>query len=222
MSVVNHPSYLSKQHIEREAETLLERMRRNPQYTPSFPLDPQRVADFLDLNVVWVTIQPDNNGEIAARILPLIREIEINDNIPALRGGFGNSTLAHEIGHWILHINHGEVDGSSKQQTLDLGLNESPPFLCRSTGYQQGIEWQAQYFASCLLMPSYVLKDVLQGRTLTKWNHLFAMADELGVTISNLTNRLQGLGWITLDKDSKQIYLGKQTPTGQGNVLDIS
>ncbi|PSM46609.1 Zn peptidase, partial [Chroococcidiopsis sp. CCALA 051] len=44
---------------------------------------------------------------------------------------------------------------------------------------------------------------------LTKWKHLYAMKDELGVTISNLTHRLQELGLIYIPKDSKQIYLGK-------------
>lgn len=219
MSLIKYPSFLSKEHIEREVEKILERMRSTPQYVPTFPLDPQRVADFLDLTVVWDTIPPDTGGQIAARILPLLRQIEINEAIPELRGGFGNSTLAHEIGHWILHINHKEVDGSSKQQTLDLGLEDIQPFLCRSVSAQQGIEWQAQYFAGCLLMPRYVLEDVVQGRMLTNWGHLYAMKDDLGVTISNLTHRLQDLGWINIPQGSKQIYPGKSIPMGQTNLL---
>ncbi|APB35085.1 hypothetical protein GlitD10_2742 [Gloeomargarita lithophora Alchichica-D10] len=220
MSLINYPSFLSKEHIESEVEKILERMRSTPQYVPTFPLDPQRVADFLDLTVVWDTIPPDTDGQIAARILPLLRQIEINEAIPELRGGFGNSTLAHEIGHWILHINHNEVDGSSKQQTLDLGLEDIQPFLCRSISAQQGIEWQAQYFAGCLLMPRYILKDVAQGRKLTKWKHLYAMAEDLGITISNLKNRLQDLGWINIPNGSRQIYPGRSSPTGQINLLD--
>lgn len=163
MSLIQYPSYLSKGHIEHEVEKILEHMRKTPQYAPKFPLDPSRVAEFLELDVVWDTIPPDVQGRIAARILPLARLIEINDAIPELRGGFGASTIAHEIGHWILHINREEVDGFSKQQTLDLGLADVEPFLCRSISAQQGIEWQAQYFAGCLLMPRYILEDVAQG-----------------------------------------------------------
>lgn len=220
MSLIKYPSFLSKNHIENEVEKILERMRATPQYAPTFPLDPQRVADFLDLDVIWDNIPPDTDGQIAARILPLLRQIEINEAIPELRGGFGNSTLAHEIGHWILHIDHNEVDGSSRQQTLELGLDNIQPFLCRSIGAQQGIEWQAQYFAGCLLMPHYILEDLAQGRKLTSWPHLYAMAEDLGVTISNLTHRLQDLGWINIPKGSKQIYSGKSMPTRQINLLD--
>ncbi len=41
-----------------------------------------------------------------------------------------------------------------------------------------GQEWQAQYFASCLLMPRHVLEDKRRGRDLTNWKHLYAMVDE--------------------------------------------
>lgn len=87
------------------------------------------------------------------------------------------------------------------------------PFLCRSVNTQQGIEWQAQYFAGCLLMPLSKLEEVQRGRDLTNWRHLYAVKDELGVTISNLKNRLQDLGWIYIPKNSKQIYPGKTAPS---------
>lgn len=213
MSLILYPPYLSKEYIEGEAEKILENMRTTPNYVPKFPLDPSRVAEFLGLDIVWDRIPSDTQGKIAARILPLDKLIEINEDIPELRGGFGSSTIAHEIGHWILHINHKEIDGSSKQQMLDLGLEDIQPFLCRSTDTQQKIEWQAQYFAGCLLMPHYILEDAANGRKLTNWQHLYAMKEDLGVTISNLKHRLQDLGWINIPRDSRQIYLGKSAPT---------
>ena len=78
--------------------------------------------------------------------------------------------------------------------------------------YAKGIEWQAQYFASCLLMPQYKLLEAQHNRDLTNWRHLYAMADEFGVTISNLTNRLKSLEWIILNSNSRQIYRGKNAP----------
>ena len=209
LSLFRYRWFPNREDIEDEAEKVLERMGTTPNYVLRFPLDPSRVAEFLGLDIVWDNIPPDIEGRIAARILPLERLIEINDTIPELRGGFGVSTIAHEIGHWILHINHDEVDGLTKQQELNLGFENIQPFLCRSTSDLQGIEWQAQYFAGCLLMPQRVLKDVAQGRNITNWKHLYAMADEFGVTISNLKYRLQDLGWIDIPQGSKQIYLGK-------------
>jgi len=64
-------------------------------------------------------------------------------------------------------------------------------------------------------MPHFVLEEKRKGRVLTKWSHLYAMADELGITISNLVTRLQDIGWIYIPKGSKQIYLGKAAPNGQ-------
>ncbi len=84
--------------------------------------------------------------------------------------------------------------------------------FCRSGEDLKGIEWQAQYFAGCLLMPQYILAELKKGRDLSKWHHLYKMAEELGVTISNLTHRLQDLGWIQLGDRSRQIYLPEAAP----------
>ena len=61
-------------------------------------------------------------------------------------------------------------------------------------------------------MPQYKLIEAKRGRDLTKWQHLYAIADEFGVTISNLTYRLKSLNWIILSNNSKQIYPGINLP----------
>lgn len=213
MSLFKPYRWYADREIEREAEAILRQMQASPKYVPKFPMDPSRVAEFLGLDVVWDSIPPDAQGQIAARILPTERLIEINEDIPSLRGGYGTSTIAHEVGHWVLHINHDEVEGLTKQQLLF--EEDIQPFLCRSVGELRGIEWQAQYFGGCLLMPRFVLEEKRRDRILTKWSHLYAMADELGITISNLTTRLQDIGWIYIPKGSKQIYPGKTAPNGQ-------
>lgn len=212
MNVLKPYRFIPDHEIERSANDILRLMQQTRNYTLKWPLDASRVAEFLGLDVVWDRIPPDNQGLIAARILPLERLIEINENILELPEGFDASTVAHEIGHWVLHINSEEVTKFLKQ--LEQGIKTTvEPFLCRSVKSQHGIEWQAQYFASCLMMPQYKLAEVQKGRNLTNWNHLYAMRDELGVTISNLTNRLKSLNWIILSKNSKQIYLGKYAPS---------
>lgn len=56
------------------------------------------------------------------------------------------------------------------------------------------------------------LKRVCQGRDLTKWRHLYVIAEELGVTISRLIHHLQSLGWINIPEGSNQIYIEKNFP----------
>ncbi len=207
---VFHPfRFLSKLEIESHALNVLRQMEATPNYAPTWPLDSSRVAEFLGLDLVWDSIPDDEQGQIAARILPLEKLIEINENIPQLRGGFGESTIAHEVGHWVLHINTKEVERKIRLQSKGINVNVEP-LLCRSADDIDGIEWQAQYFAGCLLMPQHVLLEFSQDRDLTKWKHLYQMKDELGITISNLLHRLQDLGWIYLESNSRKIYLGKK------------
>lgn len=218
MNIFKPYRYYNKEEIECLANSLLMQMQAEPKYALTLPLDVSRVADFLDLAVVWDKIPADDRGLIAARILPLERLIEINEDIPQLvkdPEGFAASTIAHEIGHWILHINQYAVDRFLNQRTQIIEPTVQP-FLCRSASDQKvsnWIEWQAQYFASCLLMPQHILEEKRVGRDLTNWNHLYEMKDELGVTISNLINRLKDLGWIHVPLGSKQIYVGKAIPS---------
>jgi Zn-dependent peptidase ImmA (M78 family) len=205
--------FIEKIEIEAKAIGVLLEMQKTSNYIPKFPLDASRVAEFLGLNVVWDRIPNDDRGAIAARILPLERLIEINQDIPTLRGGYGESTIAHEIGHWMLHINREQVDRYSRLRERGLEI-QVEPLLCRSDNISDGIEWQAQYFAGCLLMPQYKLIELQKDRDLTRWKYLYQIAEEFGVTISNLVNRLRDLGWIYLIEDSRQICLGEAAPMG--------
>ena len=208
MNVFRPFRYISKLEIEAAAISVLMAMEAMPNCAPKWPLDSSTVAEFLGLDIVWDTIDNDEQGQIAARILPLEKLIEINEAIPQLQGGFGESTLAHEIGHWVLHIDAEEVERQLRLQNFGVNLSIEP-LLCRTANDLNGIEWQAQYFAGCLLMPQYILSRLTEGKQLNKWQHLYQIAEELGVTISNLVHRLQDLGLIYLLPNSKTIYLGK-------------
>ncbi|MBD1939475.1 ImmA/IrrE family metallo-endopeptidase [Microcoleus sp. FACHB-68] len=219
MSVIKTFQFLSKEKIEDLANDLLMRMQGTPNF-PNWPGVAERAVDFLKLGMVWDKIPNQNGRPVAARIYPTQRLIEINEDIPKLQQdpGFVESTIAHEVGHWVLHINEEEADGIVEQLELPLDcVTTEQPFLCRDVGERMAlsspktqadwVEWQAQYFASCLLMPRYKLEEARKKYDLTKWSHLYALRKDLGVTISNFTNRLQDLGWIDIPKGSKQIYL---------------
>ena len=206
MSVFRPFRFISKLEIEACALDIWLQMERSHNRL-ELPIDSSVIAEFLDLDLVWDTIPDDEDGAIAARILPLEKLIEINENIPQLRSGFGESTIAHEIGHWILHIDVEKVESYIRLQRKGVDVKVKP-FLCRSSNLAR-IEWQAQYFAGCLLMPQHVLTELKQGKDLTKWQHLYQIAGELGVTISNLTTRLQDLGWISLNADTRKIQLNQ-------------
>lgn len=230
MSLFKPHCFLPKEQIESKANEVLMQMQKEG-WSYKWPFDACKVADFLEIRLVWDSISPDNDGIIAAKIEPLKRLITINECCPQLKNnnGYQQSTIAHEIGHWVLHVNQDEADGFVKQLTLFCEASEQL-FLCRNTSdkisksnsktHDESREWQAQYFAGCLLMPKYILEEKRKRFNLTKWPHLYAMRDELGVTISNLTNRLQDIGWINIPEGSKQIYLGNSETNGQKSLFD--
>jgi Zn-dependent peptidase ImmA (M78 family) len=233
LSVIKSYRFLPKEQIEHIANDWLLRMQARANF-PKWKFIAEFAVDFLNLSLVWCSVPPQNGRPVFARIYPSSRLIEINEDIPEIQEnhGLAQSTLAHEIGHWILHVNQDEADGNIEQLELSLYKEATEqPFLCRNINEQQiaqnnankqldSIEWQAQYFASCFLMPMYKLEEGRKGRDLTNWNHLKAMADELGVTSSNLKHRLKDLGWIYIPKGSKQIYKSNTTPNIQRSLFE--
>jgi Zn-dependent peptidase ImmA (M78 family) len=221
MGVIKSHQYLSREQIESQAEKLLIQLKVSKFSSKRWSNLAEYIADELDIKVLWNSFGENNQGIVAAKIYPKDRQIQINENFPALHHNEGlyQSTLAHEIGHWMLHVNQEEADGSVIQEELLLDTSlERNVFLCR-TFDEQAIqqrklqtqddfrEWQAQYFASCLLMPRFKIEEVRKGRNLQNWRHLNAIKEELGVSKRNLLHRLKDLG--LLIENSGKLYPGK-------------
>ena len=63
-------------------------------------------------------------------------------------------TAAHEVGHWVLHRRFAD----EQRRTL----RQAETIVCRSRDAKEPIEWQADYFAACLLMPEQPLRDAFE------------------------------------------------------------
>ena len=196
MGILKPFRLLQKQEIEAQASELLGRMESTLSSATQWPLETTQVAEFLGLDVVWDSIRDDEIGQIAGRLLPLKRLIEVNEDIRELRGFLGEVTIAHEIGHWVLHVNHLAVQRFLRLQARGVYIKNVEPLLRRSDNIIHEIEWQADYFASCLLMPEYILLEKRQKLDLTDPEHLDLMAQQLGVRSGDLADRLQNLGGI--------------------------
>ena|GEM_PF-5012931 len=70
-----------------------------------------------------------------------------------------------------------------------------------------------------MLIPKSILEEKREGRDLTKWSNLYQIRDELGVSISNLTYRLQEFGRISIPKGSRTIYRGPAEVKGQTQLF---
>lgn len=219
MDIIKPYRFIPKEVIEAQADNILEKVKANRRRPLKNCDIAEAAADHFDLDIEWTGIEADQEGEIVAMIIPTEKKILLNEDVKFLKDsqnssrskeGFKNSTLAHEIGHFVLHINQMALSNFSDRRNQGESLETIQPFLCRTVDSSQSIEWQAQYFASCLLMPMSELEKAIKGRDLTKRGHLNAIADELGVTITNLRNRLKSLRWIKIDQNV--IYLDSNFP----------
>jgi Zn-dependent peptidase ImmA (M78 family) len=79
---------------------------------------------------------------------------------PTMLGRYRFS-VGHEIGHWRLHRSY--VVKNPDQGTL-LDAASVPTVICRSSQAKEPVEWQADFFASCLLMPRRRVREEWEQR----------------------------------------------------------
>ena len=63
-------------------------------------------------------------------------------------------TCAHEAGHWVLHRRYVDVEETHN--------SKSEAIVCNLKNAKAPIEWQADYFAACLLMPEKETREAFQ------------------------------------------------------------
>ena len=121
-----------------------------------------------------VELPPEGGQVVLGKTQPIAGRILLNRLLKDGEPGRARFTLAHELGHWVLH----RKLFLAKQETLDLftgasagnadfefvGLNDSTfPRSCRA-GAVAREEWQANRFAVALLIHSDVLREEFQLR----------------------------------------------------------
>jgi hypothetical protein len=80
---------------------------------------------------------------------------------PAKEGRY-RFTLAHEGGgHWRLHRH---LFAKDPTQAVLFGGSAAPSIICRSSQAKEPVEWQADFYASCLLMPRKLIFETWRER----------------------------------------------------------
>ena len=145
--------WMPEKDIEESAEVLIKQYSQEikPIKSPPIPVD-NIVERLMDYQLVFEELDSDILGCLCIKDKSVVINKQAND----VRFTF---TCAHEIGHWALHKDY--LRTSQKQLSLfDMEIN--PSIICRSDGKGRE-EWQADYFAASLLMPSMMFsKKYLQ------------------------------------------------------------
>jgi Zn-dependent peptidase ImmA (M78 family) len=167
--------YLSEATIERDATALLiEYARtRGVAIAPPIPIE-DIVEKHLKLRIEFddthklfgIPRDPECDADILGAIFFDEARIVIDESLdPEERSGIEGRyrfTLGHEGGgHWRLHR---WIFAKNPAQGALFGGPEAPSFLCRSSEAKKREEWQADFYASCLLMPRKLVIEAWRGR----------------------------------------------------------
>jgi hypothetical protein len=190
--------------LERRAIDLIREHERRRGVRVGLPIPIEAIVEqTLGLKVVWVAIEEAPGEIILARIDPAYLghpTIQLNERrLSHFEEFFGTEafSLAHEAGHWVLHLGRGE----SRQVGLIDSVEDDAmrPVLCRRMNDGDRRELQADRFAAFLLMPEYLVRGVLAGFELDRWTGVADLARRCGVSKRAMTRRLQELRVVPSD-----------------------
>jgi Zn-dependent peptidase ImmA (M78 family) len=167
--------YLSEEQIERDADELLGEYAKGRRAIIAAPIPIEDIVEkHLKLGIEFDDMhrligvprdRPGGDADILGAILFEDRRIVIDESLdpeeyPAREGRY-RFTLAHEAGgHWRLHR---RVFATGSAQAISFGAM-GPSFVCRSSQAKERVEWQADFYASCLLMPKNVVRRAWRER----------------------------------------------------------
>jgi Zn-dependent peptidase ImmA (M78 family) len=159
--------YLAEKAIERDAAALIAEYEqaRGVVIAPPVPVEDivekylRLGIEFDDTHKLFGIPRSGRDPDILGAIFFDHRRIVIDESLdpeenPAKEGRY-RFTLAHEGGgHWRLHRH---LFMNDPAQIALFGEPTPPSFICQSSEARKREEWQADFYASCLLMPRKLL-----------------------------------------------------------------
>jgi Zn-dependent peptidase ImmA (M78 family) len=167
--------YLPEAAIERDAMALLTEYARarGVPIVPPIPIEDivekhlKLCIEFDDTHKLFgIPRAPEGGADILGAIFFDEGRIVVDESLdpeetPEKEGRY-RFTLGHEGGgHWRLHR---WIFAKRPGQGALFGGPEAPSFVCRSSDAKRPEEWQADFYASCLLMPKDLVIEAWQAR----------------------------------------------------------
>jgi Zn-dependent peptidase ImmA (M78 family) len=193
--------FITRERMDELTEQILEDFGYNPQGKLIQPVPIEELVEFhFDLQICWETIDHlDAGGNVMAALLPNEKQIILNETKRDLfnsKPGTYHFTLAHELGHWVLH---------TCETPYILRLKD----IEQSRWTKPAEEVQADLFAGCLLLPHPMLdRAVRQLKRMSRIHltNLYGLADCFRVSISALSVRLTQLRLLQIDSEGYVSY----------------
>ena len=155
MTELLHVPWLSRGEIAGRVEGLWDRFSRAGRVSRSAPVPVEDLLEFVGLSLDYDDLEeilgmPDVLGATWVSRRMVLIDHRLLDGVEGRRA----FTCAHELGHWELHRHLVETAGRVERR--------APAIFCRKQDARQPIEWQADYFAACLLMPEEPVRQAFE------------------------------------------------------------
>ena len=143
---------MKKQDIEKKSNKLLEEYFDYKQELLNTPVPTIDILEYLGYDIDFRSDGIYKNKDILGGVIPVEKRVELNESLTSNEGRL-NFTIAHEIGHIILHVDNTDndfffrIDNNCEDENK---INEKKRKL---------IENEADQFAAYLLMPSDIIKE---------------------------------------------------------------
>ncbi len=212
--------FYSSAQLESLACDLLVRYQRKAGQSLSPPISAERVLDFAlddDLRpLLWDVIPEPPGRTILAGLAPGQRQIILNESRQQLilgTPGLFNTLIAHEIAHWILHVDHALLD-----QACLFDMPSTLSIVCEHGSSESWDEKNAHRFMAYLLMPRELIAPRAAATDLLHWREVYALRKEFDVTVTALVIRLEELGFAYVD-GAGNFFPSREEAMGQNRLL---
>jgi len=205
--------WYESEELERLARELLGIHKRRSKAPLRLPLQADLVAESVGVDILWDEIPEEPGKTVLAEVRPDERLIVVNENRrAALDDTFGlyNTTVAHELGHWWLHVDHAALDHEELPGYI---RSAAPPR--RPDGRDRRDERNAGEFMGYLLMPRATMLWKSKNLDLRNWPGFYRLRDAFGVTTTAMKIRLEQLGLAYIDANG-QFHRSRREAEGQG------
>ena len=212
--------YFSAKAVEDLASQLLAAFEQRRGRRLTLPISAEDIVDDALTDQLgtplWEPIDEPPGLTILGGLAPQDRLIILNESRKSLllnTEGLANTTVAHEIGHWVLHIDQTLID----HPTLP-GFKRELKYTCARGDQTSWDERNAHRFMGYLLMPRWLLLPLAEQADLTCWPGLYRLREQVNVTITALKVRLSELGLVYIDQDGS-FHRSREEARGQQRLL---
>jgi Zn-dependent peptidase ImmA (M78 family) len=203
-------TFVSDAQLEARAAAIWRARRLQPNF------DAEALIDDLGLRLMWDAIEDTLDENIFGALIPSRRRVILNERHRETLDrnlGLRRFTIAHEVGHWELHV---KTTGTDQLAYID---GDRP--WCRQRSADP-LEIQAERFSAFLITPTELLVPRLPPGQWSGWDPVRELASYFGTSLTAMIVRLEKGGWAHRDEsgypysgrphvDSPQLVL----PTGE-------